>query len=67
VTTNFGTPINVASGSFSRTVSGVPLSYTISGTFSSETAVSGNLTLNWSQPFPPVCTGSAAVTWSATR
>ena len=66
-TTNFTQPFSVSSGSFSRTVNGSPMSYTITGNFSSGTAVSGSLTLNFSMTVPFSCSGSANLTWNATK
>jgi hypothetical protein len=65
--TTFNTPFSVASGSFNRTVSGNPMGYTISGTFTSGTAVSGNLTLNFSMSVPFSCSATVNLTWSATK
>jgi hypothetical protein len=68
-TTNFtSNRPSVSTGSFSRTVSGSPLGYTISGTFSSGTAVSGTLTLNFSMTVPSSCSGTVSnLSWSATK
>jgi hypothetical protein len=68
-TSNLTTPIPITDGTFNRTVSGNPTSYTISGTFSSGTAVSGNLVVNFSQNIPGVssCTASSTTTWNATK
>jgi hypothetical protein len=63
-TTTFGSPVPIsASGTFAANVGGVPLSYAISGTLGTTTGT-GTITFNFSQPFPPVCTGSATATWS---
>ena len=60
----FTTPIDVQSGSFTRTVGGNPITYTITGDFSSPAVASGSLTYNFSAPCG---SGSRTVTWSATR
>ncbi len=60
----------LSSNTFSFTNNGGPggITFTISGTFSSSTQVSGslNMTLN-SIPGVPSCSGSASVTWSAAK
>jgi hypothetical protein len=66
-TVTFTTPFSVASGSFTRTVSGSPMGYTLSGTFSAPKAVAGNLTLNFSMTTPINCSATVNLTWSATR
>ena len=67
-TTNFTTPFSVSTGSFNRTVNSSPLSYTIGGTFTSATAVSGTLTLNFSMTVPFSCSATVSgLTWSATK
>jgi len=63
-TTTFNTPVDVASGSLSESAGAFPLSYTITGTFSSSTAVAGTLTLNWNQGG---CSSTVNATWSASR
>ncbi|MEX2154971.1 MAG: BACON domain-containing carbohydrate-binding protein [Gemmatimonadaceae bacterium] len=66
-TVNFTTPFSVASGSFTRTVSGSPMGFTLAGTFSAPKAVAGNLTLNFSMTTPFNCSATINLTWSATR
>lgn len=68
-TTNFTTAVPITNGSFSRSVSGSPTSYTIAGTFSSGTAASGTLTIDFSQSIPgvPSCTASGSTTWNAAK
>ncbi len=61
-TTNFGSPINVSTGTFSR--SGIVaggLTYGLSGTFSSPSSVAGVLNLTWSSG----CSASTSASWSA--
>jgi hypothetical protein len=66
-TVNYTTQPSVASGTLSSTVNSAPLSFTITGTFSSNTAVAGSLTLSYSQ-IGGGCTQSGMnVTWSAAR
>jgi len=60
----FTTPIDVRSGSFTSTVGGNPITYTITGDFSSPAVASGSLTYNFSAPCG---SGARTVTWSATR
>ncbi|MBI4421209.1 MAG: fibronectin type III domain-containing protein, partial [Gemmatimonadetes bacterium] len=61
-TTNFGTPIDVSSGNFSRTgILAGSLTYGISGSFSSQTAATGSLSLSWNDG---VCSSSASATWA---
>ena len=58
-----GRPIN--NNSFSLTGSG-PSTFTITGSFSSSSAASGNLSITYNQPFPP-CSASGSATWTATK
>ena len=68
-TTTFTTPVPITNGSFSRTVSGSPTSYTIAGTFGSGTAASGTLNITFSQSIPgqPSCSASGGTTWTANK
>ena len=66
--TTFNTPVPITNGSFSRSVSGSQVSYTISGSFSSGNAASGTLAVTFqSAPGTPACTASANTTWTATK
>ncbi|MCI0526604.1 MAG: VCBS repeat-containing protein, partial [Nitrospira sp.] len=67
LTTTFGTPVPITGNTFSVTTNGSPVSYTINGTFSSNTFASGDLQVTFRQSFPVSCTGSASVTWTATN
>lgn len=69
LTTTFTTPVAISNGSFSRSVSGSPTSYTIAGTFGSGTAASGTLNVTFSQSIPgqPSCSASGSTTWTASR
>ena len=65
-TTTFNTPLSVASGSFTHTSSGGTPSYTMSGTFGSATALSGTISLSYSQAFPS-CSASGSATFTASK
>lgn len=69
ITTTFTTPVAITNGSFSRSVSSSPTSYTIAGTFGSGTAASGTLNITFSQSIPgqPSCSASGSTTWTASR
>lgn len=63
-TTTFNTPPNISSGSFSQSVGAPPLTYTVTGSFSSPNMVSGTLVLQWSNSG---CSATVNATWSAAR
>jgi hypothetical protein len=67
-TTNFTTPFDLTSSSFSFSVNSSPLGYSIAGNFGSGTAASGTLNLNFSMTFPSSCSATVSnLTWSATK
>jgi hypothetical protein len=68
-TTTLSSAITVTFPSFSTSGGQfTPVSYTLTGTFSSPTSVSGTLVVNTHGiPGVPSCIGSASTTWTATR
>ncbi|MEK7401856.1 MAG: BACON domain-containing carbohydrate-binding protein [Gemmatimonadota bacterium] len=66
-TVTYTTQPSVAAGTLSSTINSSPLSFTIAGTFSSNTSVAGTLTLSYSQIGGGCTQSNMAVTWSATR
>lgn len=63
-TTTFNTPVPITNGSFSRSVSGSPVSYTIGGNFSSGSAASGTLAVTFQSS---TCSASVNTTWTAAK
>lgn len=70
-TTTFGSPLAITDNTFVARVTGVgtsALSYTLTGTFTSDTQASGSADLTFRQTFPlPSCTATVRVTWTATK
>lgn len=60
----FTTPITITNGSFTHDVNSSPLSYTFSGTFNSNTAASGTLTMEYSSGG---CSAASSTVWNATK
>jgi len=71
-TTSFSSGYAITGNAFSVHVTGGPgtLTYTLAGTFTSGTQVSGTLQLTLNAPVypqPTCCSGSTSATWSATK
>ena len=66
LTTTFSSSLAISNGSFSFSATGYPISYSFSGTFSSDTTASGNVSFTYFSAYP-YCSGSASATWSATK
>jgi hypothetical protein len=60
----YTTPVVIANGTFSRSTSSAPLTHTLAGSFSSNTAASGTLSVAYSSGG---CSASMNTNWTATK
>jgi hypothetical protein len=60
----YTTPVVITNGNFSRSTSSAPLTHTLAGTFSSNTAASGTLSVAFSSGG---CSAAMNTNWTATK